>query len=90
MAPDEPDVELVESGDEYYHVRFRDPDDYEEIRTPEWARQPAESVSAGSEVRTGKRPGTDDWDVTSVLVKKSVGEDTAPETAKEILEKIKS
>lgn len=87
---DTPDVELVDSGDEYYHVRFRDPDNYEEIRTPDWAKQPAESVSEGSEVRTGKLEGEDDWEVTSVLIKKEVGEDKAAEQAREIIEKIES
>lgn len=87
---DQPTVDLVESGEEYYHVRFRDPDRYDEIRTPEWARQPATSVSAGSEVRTGRLEGEDDWEVTSVLIKKEAGEEKATEQAREILEKIES
>lgn len=74
---DTPDVNAVETEDDYIHVRFRDPDRYDEIRTPDWAENPAESVSEGSEVRTGKVEGEDDWEVTSVLIKKSVGEDKA-------------
>ena len=85
-----PSVELVEQGEEYIHVRFRDPDQYEQIRTPDWAIQPAESVSWGSEVRTGKLEGADDWEVTSVLISKHVGEDKAAEQAREIVEKIES
>ncbi|ELY68473.1 hypothetical protein [Natrinema versiforme] len=85
-----PDVDAVETEDEYTHVRFRDPDRYDEIRTPDWAEQPAESVSEGSEVRTGKVEGDDDWEVTSVLIEKHVGEDKAKEQAREIVEKIKS
>ncbi len=87
---DIPDVELVETADEYIHVRFRDPDRYDEIRTPDWADNPAESVSEGSEVRTGNVEGEDDWEVTSVLIKKSVGEEKAEEQAREIVEKIES
>ncbi|WP_121744003.1 hypothetical protein [Natronorubrum halophilum] len=87
---DIPDVELVETEDDYIHVRFRDPDRYDEIRTPDWAENPAESVSKGSEVRTGKVEGEDDWEVTSVLIKKSVGEEKAEEQAREIVEKIES
>ncbi|WP_306054506.1 hypothetical protein [Natronococcus wangiae] len=87
---DIPDVETVETEDEYIHVRFRDPDRYDEIRTPDWAKNPAESVSEGSEVRTGKVEGDDDWEVTSVLIKKSVGEEKAEEQAREIVEKIES
>lgn len=87
---DTPDVEMVETEDDYIHVRFRDPDRYDEIRTPDWAEEPAESVSEGSEVRTGKLEGEDDWEVTSVLIKKSVGEEKAEEQAREIVEKIES
>ncbi|WP_254525434.1 hypothetical protein [Natrinema caseinilyticum] len=72
------------------HVRFRDPDRYDEIRTPDWATQPAESVSAGSEVRTGTIEGEDDWEVTNVLINKHVGEDRAREEAEQIVDKIES
>lgn len=90
---DIPDVNLVEESDEgeYYHVRFRDPDDFSEIRTPDWAEEAAESVSSGAEVRTGKREGSDDWTVESVLIKKSAGdEDKAKEEATRIVSKIES
>lgn len=85
-----PDIDAVETEDEYTHVRFRNPDRYDEIRTPDWAEQPAESVSEGSEVRTGKVDGDDDWEVTSVLIEKHVGEDKANAQAREIVEKIES
>ena len=87
---DTPDVNKVETEDDYIHVRFRDPDRYDEVRTPDWAEEPAHSVSEGSEVRTGKVEGEDEWEVTSVLVKKSVGEEKAEEQATEIVEKIES
>lgn len=86
----QPDVQEVDEGDDYIHVRFRDPDDFDEIRTPDWANNAAESVSEGAEVRTGDRKGNEDWEVQSVLVKKSVGEEKAREQAKEIVEKIES
>ena len=84
------DIESVETEDDYIHVRFRDPDRYETIRTPDWAREPAESVSEGAEVRTGESEDGDEWDVQSVLIKKSVGEEKAREQAKEIVDKIRS
>lgn len=87
---DIPDVNKVETEDEYIHVRFRDPDRYDEIRTPDWADNPAESVSEGSEVRTGKVEGEDEWEVTSVLIKKDVSEEKAEELAREIVGKIES
>ena len=83
-----PDVDLVETEDEYIHVRFRDPDRYEEIRTLDWAENPAASVSEGSEVRTGKLEDGDDWEVTSVLIETHVGEAKAEEQAREIVETI--
>lgn len=85
-----PEIQSVETEDDYIHVRFRDPDQYETIRTPDWAKEPAESVSESAEVRTGQKEGSDDWEVQSVLIKKSVGEDKAKEQATEIVEKIQS
>jgi hypothetical protein len=87
---DAPSIQTVETEDEYIHVRFRDPDDFDTIRTPDWAENPAQDVSEGAEVRTGDREGDDDWEVQSVLIKKNVGEDKAREQAKEIVEKIES
>ncbi|WP_255193550.1 hypothetical protein [Natronobeatus ordinarius] len=85
-----PAVEKVETEGGYVHVRFRDPDRYDEIRTPDWAKDPAESVSEASEVRTGRLEDEDDWEVTSVLIEKHVGEETAEQQAREIVEKIES
>lgn len=84
------EIQAVDTEDQYIHVRFNDPDTYDTIRTPDWAQNVAESVSEGSEVRTGKREGSDDWEVQAVLIKKSVGEDKAQEQAVKIVEKIRS
>ena len=84
-------VETVEEGDDYYHVRFRDPDEFDEIRTPDWASDPAESVVEGGEVRTGhESDGEDDWGVQSVLVPLDAASDgdEAAEKARQIVEMI--
>ena len=83
-------VQEVEMGDEFVHVRFRDPDEFDSIRTPDWAAEVAESVSTGAEVRMGQLEDGDEWLVQSVLVKKNVGEDKAREQATKIVEKIES
>jgi len=44
-----PDSETVEAEGDYIHVRFRDPAQSEQIRTPDWAEDVAESVHAGSD-----------------------------------------
>lgn len=87
-----PSPEVVEQTDDYYHVRFRDPDEFDTIRTPDWAENAAGSVSEGSEVRTGKREDSDDWEVESVLVPvdEADDEDEAKELAQKIVEKIES
>lgn len=85
-----PSVNEVDTEDEYIHVRFRDPDQFDEIRTPDWAENPAHSVSEGSEVRMGKESGDDDWKVESVLIKQTVGEEKAQAQANEIVDKIES
>ncbi|MFC4245782.1 hypothetical protein ACFOZ7_01980 [Natribaculum luteum] len=84
------DVQKLETEDQYHHVRFRAPDRFDEIRTPDWAKNAAESVSEGSEVRTGKVKDGDDWEVESVLIPKEVDEDEARSDAKQIVEKIES
>lgn len=84
--PQLPSVTSVTLEEEYYHVRFRDPDDFAEIRTPEWARTAAREISDGSLVRMGRRSGDDDWAVQSVLIDKHVGESTARRQAERILE----
>jgi len=86
---DKPGIQAVETEDDYVHVRFRDPDEFETIRTPNWAENAAQDVSEGAEVRTGKEEGSDDWEVQSVLIKRSVGEEKAREQATEIVEKIR-
>jgi hypothetical protein len=70
---------MVEEGDDYYHVRFSDPDEFEEIRTPDWANDPAGSVVSGS-----------DWIVQSVLIPLDAveSEDDASRRALEIASKI--
>jgi hypothetical protein len=85
-----PGINKVETADDYHHVRFRDPDQFDTIRTPDWAENAASSVSEGAEVRTGKRKDSDVWEVEAVLIKKNVDEDTATEKAREIVEKIES
>ena len=88
--PNIPDVNTVDEGDDYYHVEFRDEDQFETIRTPDWAENAAQSVSDGAEVRTGQRDESDEWQVMSVLIKKSAGEDTARDQAQEIVDKIET
>ena len=83
-----PQVKSVELEDDYYHVRFRDPHDFDEIRTPGWAENAAGDVSSGSKVRMGKRADGDSWAVQSVLIEKHVGESKAKEQAVKIVEKI--
>ncbi|MFC6873221.1 hypothetical protein [Halobellus marinus] len=85
-----PEAKSITTEDEYIHVRYRDPDQFDQIRTPDWADRTSDSVSEGSEVRMGKRDATDDWVVQSVLIQKNVGEQKAREQADEIIREIES
>lgn len=89
MAPS-----IAETTDGYYHVRFKDPDEFDTIRTPDWAENAASSVVDGAEVRTGHREGGDesDWEIQSVLVPtdKASDENDAVALAEQIVEKIES
>lgn len=88
--PDTPEPIAVESEDEYVHVRYRDPDTFETIRTPDWADHASDSVVEGSEVRMGKRADSDEWEPQSVLIPKPASEDEARQQADEILQKIEN
>ena len=81
-------VESVERDGEYYHARFRDPETFGEIRTPNWAKETAESVVPGSKARMGQND--DEWLVQSVLVPTDSVEDSddASRKALEIVTKI--
>lgn len=83
---------IAETTDDYYHVRFEDPDEFDTVRTPDWAENPASSIAEGAEVRTGREEGGDDWDVQSVLVPtdEADDEDDAMAKAERIVEKIES
>lgn len=83
-------AQKVELEGEYFHVRFNDPEDFDKIRTPDWAENVANSVSSGAEVRMGDIKGNDDWTVQSVLIKKQAGEEKALEQAEKIVEKLRS
>jgi len=83
-------AEKVELEGEYFHVRFNDPEEFDAIRTPDWAANVATSISEGAEVRMGDIKGNDDWTVQSVLIKKQAGEEKAREQAEKIVEKLRS
>lgn len=87
-----PDVKMVELEDKYYHVRFRDPDSFDQIRTPDWAANAASPVSEGAEVRMGRKKEGGDWMIESVLIQKGDAgdEDGARRKAKNIVRKIEA
>ncbi len=58
----------IDVGDEYYHIRQRDPDRYSKVRIPDWAEEVAESISKNAQVKMGKLKGKDEWEVQSVLI----------------------
>lgn len=85
-------IDAVERSDDYFHVRYRDPDEFDQIRTPDWAENAASSVVDGSEVRTGDEEGNEDWEIQSVLVPVDAvaDESEARDAAGQIAEKIES
>ncbi|WP_137286590.1 hypothetical protein [Halorussus salinisoli] len=87
---DTPAGEIVEKTDDFTHVRFRDPDEFDTIRTPDWAENAASSEVEGAEVRTGKLEDSDDWLVESVLIPAGTDDDEAEERAEQIVGKIES
>ena len=83
-------IQRVDLEDQYYHVRFNNPDKYDTIRTPDWADRVSDSISKGSEVRMGKLKDSDDWEVQSILIRREVGKEKSREQAKRIMNKLES
>lgn len=85
---------VTEVTDEYYHVRYADPDEFDSIRTPDWAEKPASSVTEGAEVRTGHEAGGEesDWRIQRILIPTDSAENQndATSLAADIVEKIES
>lgn len=85
---------IAETTDHYYHIRFNDPDEFDQIRTPDWAENAASSVVDGAEVRTGhgEDENNSSWEIQSALIPTDEvsDEDDAIERAKRIVEKIRS
>lgn len=71
-----------------YAFRINDPSKYVKIRTPQWGRTVAESVSKGAYIVAGMKKNGD-WDIQSVRIKragKSI--DEAKVLAEKIIEKL--
>ncbi|MFC6756773.1 MULTISPECIES: hypothetical protein [Haloarcula] len=60
-------VKAVEEHGDHYHVQFRDADEFDDLETPDWARELAESELPGSDVRMGLEE-SDEWRIQSVRV----------------------
>lgn len=60
-------VKAVDHHVDHYQVQFRESNDFDDLETPDWAKELAETELSGSDVRMG-RDETDDWLVQSVRV----------------------
>lgn len=86
--PQKQQPSTVETEGDYVYIRYRDPEEFETVKTPEWARKASESVVSGSELRVGKRPDTDHWIPVEVLIPEPVDPADARRQANEILQRI--
>ncbi|WP_324664985.1 hypothetical protein [Haloarcula sediminis] len=79
-------VKAVEEHGNHYHVRFRDEEELDNLETPDWAADLAESEAPGSDVRMGE-DDTDKWVVQSVRVPVGLvdGEDDASRKALQVV-----
>lgn len=83
-----PQPSTVETNGDFLRVRYRDPEEFETLRTPEWARKTAESVVDGSELWRGKQAGGENWIRQEVLIPEPVDSTDAGRKANEILQRI--
>lgn len=90
---DQSDMEAVETADDRYRFRLRDPDQFDELtEAPQWAQEAAETVSEGAMVQMGRLPDSDSLQIESVAVqqKPNLGQAEAKDVAAKIVEKIRS
>ena len=66
-------VEDVERREDHYRVNFRDEDSFDELESPDWAQELAESEVPGTDVRMGQDE-TGDWLVRSILIPSDVAD----------------
>lgn len=78
----------IETDGDAVCVRYRDPDVFETIHTPEWAETASNSVVEGSELRMGKRVDSTDWEPQSVRIPEPTDIEEARRKADEILQRI--
>jgi len=67
-------VTAVDHYEDHYEVQFRETDEFDELETPDWASELAESELAGSDVQLG-RDESDEWLIQSVRVPVSRADD---------------
>jgi len=60
-------VKSVDHYENHYQVQFRETDEFDDLATPDWASELAETELPGSEVQMG-RDETDKWLIQSVRV----------------------
>jgi len=79
--------QAIERGRDFYHLRYRDPDQFVQIRTPDWAEHVADSIAPGSLVRTGELP-SGEWRVQNVMIPLNYSETKVRDLADRIVAKI--
>lgn len=87
------DIEVVETTEDHYRFRFRDPERFDELtESPDWAQEAADTISRGASVQMGRLPDSDSLQVESVEVprKPNLGQEEAKNVAEKIVEKIQA
>lgn len=86
-----PTIKKTTKEGDFFHVRFRQPGRFTQVRTPGWAARVAQSVSSGAKVRMG-RTSAGNWLVQSVLIKTGHGKThaDAKRLARQIRDEIES
>lgn len=68
MKVEDKEIQGIEKGRKYWHIKFRDSGGFEKIRQPQFAQDIATSISRNSEVKTGMTEA-ENWMVQSVKIK---------------------
>lgn len=86
-----PKIERIDVGNEYYHVRIRNPHKFSRIRLPDYAERLASSISKDSKVKMGKNKNSDNWQVQSILIRRKFHDlEKTEDLALRILKKMES
>jgi len=85
-----PKLKQIDEGDEYYHVRFRQPYRFDKVRIPNWAERVAQSISKDSKVKMGRTKAGNWFPQTVMIARPYRNKSDARRLSRKIMKKLEN